>query len=134
MTLNPFGNRLIFDFSPVKLAIPTRAQSGHLTASASRSNTFIGRLLQLPTASLAGHAIAPRHPQPAIPKPKEAGRNVEVMWLLSRLAPDHKTIADFRKDNGLAPRKVCARFVELCREMGLFATASVAIVAASSKR
>src|SRR6478672_5987722 len=58
---------------------------------------------------------------------REAGRNVEVMWLLSRLAPDHKTIADFRKDNGLALRKVCARFVELCREMGLLATASVAI-------
>src|SRR6202035_4498609 len=50
-----------------------------------------------------------------------------VMWLLGRLAPDHKTIADFRKDNGLALRKVCARFVELCREMGLLATASVAI-------
>src|SRR5712672_741555 len=49
---------------------------------------------------------------------REAGRNVEVMWLLGRLAPDHKTIADFRKDNGLALRKVCARFVELCREMG----------------
>jgi hypothetical protein len=48
------------------------------------------------------------------------------MWLLGRLAPDHKTIADFRKDNGLALRKVCARFVELCREMGLLAT-SVAI-------
>jgi hypothetical protein len=47
--------------------------------------------------------------------------------LLGRLAPDHKTIADFRKDNGLALRKVCARFVELCREMGLLATASVAI-------
>jgi Transposase domain (DUF772) len=56
---------------------------------------------------------------------REAGRNVEVMWLLGRLAPDHKTIADFRKDNGLALRKVCARFVELCREMGLLATASV---------
>jgi transposase len=55
----------------------------------------------------------------------EAGRNVEVMWLLGRLAPDHKTIADFRKDNGLALRKVCARFVELCREMGLLATASI---------
>jgi ABC-type phosphate transport system auxiliary subunit len=50
---------------------------------------------------------------------REAGRNVEVMWLLGRLAPDHKTIADFRKDNGLALRKVCVRFVELCREMGL---------------
>ena len=49
------------------------------------------------------------------------------MWLLGRLAPDHKTIADFRKDNGLALRRVCARFVELCREMGLLATASVAI-------
>ena len=58
---------------------------------------------------------------------REAGRNVEVMWLLGRLAPDHKTIADFRKDNGLALRKVCARFIELCREMGLLATASVAI-------
>jgi transposase len=58
---------------------------------------------------------------------REAGHNVEVMWLLDRLAPDHKTIADFRKDNGLAPRNVCARFVELCREMGLLATASVAI-------
>jgi hypothetical protein len=49
------------------------------------------------------------------------------MWLTGRLVPDHKTIADFRKDNGLALRKVCARFVELCREMGLLATASVAI-------
>jgi hypothetical protein len=58
---------------------------------------------------------------------REAGRNVEVMWLLGRLAPDHKTIADFRKDNGLALRKVCARFVELGRAMDLLATASVAI-------
>src|SRR5229473_2062093 len=58
---------------------------------------------------------------------REAGRNLEVMWLLGRLAPDHKTIADFRKDNGLALRKVCARFVELCRQMGLLTTASVAI-------
>jgi transposase len=58
---------------------------------------------------------------------REAGRNVEVMWLLGRLVPDHKTIADFRKDNGTAIRKVCARFVDLCREMGLLAKASVAI-------
>src|SRR6266849_4227812 len=58
---------------------------------------------------------------------REAGRNVEVMWLLGRLAPDHKTIADFRKENGPALSKVCARFVELCRAMGLLATASVAI-------
>ena len=45
---------------------------------------------------------------------REAGRNVEVMWLTGRLVPDHKTIADFRKDNGPAIRKVCARFVALC--------------------
>ncbi|HET9359699.1 MAG TPA: IS1182 family transposase [Vicinamibacterales bacterium] len=58
---------------------------------------------------------------------REAGRNVEVMWLTGRLVPDHKTIADFRKDNGKAIRQVCARFVELCREIGLLTTASVAI-------
>src|SRR3989337_163384 len=58
---------------------------------------------------------------------REAGRNVEVLWLTGRLVPDHKTIADFRKDNGPAIRKVCARFVELCRAMGLLTTASVAI-------
>ena len=58
---------------------------------------------------------------------REAGRNLELLWLLGRLAPDHKTIADFRKDNGAALKKVCARFVELCREMGLLTTASVAI-------
>jgi transposase len=58
---------------------------------------------------------------------REAGRNVEVMWLTGRLVPDHKTIADFRKDNGTAIRKVCARFVALCRELGLLTTASVAI-------
>ena len=58
---------------------------------------------------------------------REALRNVEVMWLTSRLAPDHKTIADFRKDNGGAIRQVCARFVALCRAMGLLTEASVAI-------
>ena len=58
---------------------------------------------------------------------REAGRNVEVIWLLGRLVPDHKTIADFRKDNGAALRKVCARFVEVCRQMGLLATTTVAI-------
>src|ERR1700750_1954566 len=58
---------------------------------------------------------------------REAGRNVEVMWLTGRLAPDHKTIADFRKDSGSAIRKVCARFVALCRMMGLLTQASVAI-------
>ena len=58
---------------------------------------------------------------------REAGRNLEVIWLLGRLAPDHKTIADFRKDNGPAIKRVCAQFVELCRQMGLLAKASVAI-------
>jgi len=58
---------------------------------------------------------------------REAGRNVEVMWLTRRLIPDHKTIADFRKDNGPAIRKVCTQFVALCREMGLLMSTSVAI-------
>ncbi len=58
---------------------------------------------------------------------REAGRNVEVMWLTGRLSPDHKTIADFRKDNGGAIRKVCARFIMLCRRLDLFADVSVVI-------
>jgi transposase len=58
---------------------------------------------------------------------RETGRNVEVMWLMGRLVPDHKTIADFRKDNGRAIRQVCTRFIALCRTMGLFTEASVAI-------
>ena len=58
---------------------------------------------------------------------REAGRNVEAMWLTGRLVPDHKTIADFRKDNGPAIGQVCARFVALCRQLGLLAKASVAI-------
>src|SRR6202158_2784961 len=58
---------------------------------------------------------------------REAGRNLEVMWLTARLVPDHKTIANFRKDNGPAIRNVCAQFVALCRELGLLTQASVAI-------
>jgi transposase len=58
---------------------------------------------------------------------REAGRNVELMWLTGRLMPDHKTIADFRKDNGRAIRQVCGQFVALCRKLGLLNTASVAI-------
>ncbi len=58
---------------------------------------------------------------------REAGRNVEAMWLTGRLTPDHKTIADFRKDNGLAIRQVCGRFVALCRCLGLLTETSVAI-------
>ena len=49
------------------------------------------------------------------------------MWLTRRLVPDHKTIADFRKDNGPAIRKGCARFVALCRQLGLLADAGVAV-------
>jgi hypothetical protein len=49
------------------------------------------------------------------------------MWLAGRLVPDHKTIADFRKDNRPAIRKVCAQFVAVCREIGLLTKASVAI-------
>lgn len=58
---------------------------------------------------------------------REAGRNVELMWLTGRLAPDHKTIADFRKDNGPAIQAACAQFVVLCRQIGLFGAALVAI-------
>ena len=52
---------------------------------------------------------------------REAGRNVELMWLLGRLAPDFKTIADFRKNNTKAIRRVCREFVLLCRKLDLFA-------------
>ena len=58
---------------------------------------------------------------------REAQRNTELMWLTGRLAPDFKTIADCRKDNGAAIRAVCARFVVLCRQLGLFTRAVVAI-------
>lgn len=58
---------------------------------------------------------------------REAQRNVEVMWLTGQLAPDFKTIADFRRDNGAAIRKVCREFVLLCRQLGLFSQALVAI-------
>ena len=58
---------------------------------------------------------------------REAQRNVELMWLTGRLAPDFKTIADFRKDNGEAIRKVCREFVVLCRRLNLFSEAIVAI-------
>ena len=58
---------------------------------------------------------------------REAGRNVEVMWLTGRLIPDHKTIADFRKDSGPGIKQVCVQFIELCRLMGLLTQTSVAI-------
>jgi len=58
---------------------------------------------------------------------RETARNVEMMWLTGRLAPDFKTIADFRKDNGPAIRSACRQFVALCRSLNLFAHAMVAI-------
>jgi transposase len=58
---------------------------------------------------------------------REAQRNVELIWLTGRLAPDFKTIANFRRDNGPAIRAACAQFVMLCRQLGLFTRAVVAI-------
>jgi transposase len=51
---------------------------------------------------------------------KESHRNVELMWLLERLRPDFKTIANFRKDNGKGIKNVCRKFVELCRQLNMF--------------
>jgi transposase len=58
---------------------------------------------------------------------REAQRNLELMWLTGRLAPDFKTIADFRKDNGAPIRGVCREFILLCRRLELFSQAIVAI-------
>jgi transposase len=57
----------------------------------------------------------------------EAQRNVELMWLTQNLKPDFKTIANFRHQNGAALRKVCRQFIEMCRQLDLFAHALVAI-------
>jgi transposase len=57
----------------------------------------------------------------------EAQRNVELMWLTQHLKPDFKTIASFRHQNGAAVRKVCRQFIEMCRQLDLFAHALVAI-------
>jgi transposase len=58
---------------------------------------------------------------------RECNRNLELMWLTGRLAPDFKTIADFRRDNGSGIRNVCSRFITLCRDLKLFSQAIVAI-------
>ena len=58
---------------------------------------------------------------------REANRNVEVIWLMGRLAPDHKTIANFRTSNATAIRKTCAQFIELCRRIGVLNGGCVAI-------
>jgi transposase len=57
----------------------------------------------------------------------EAQRNIELMWLTGKLAPDHKTVANFRKDNGPAIQAACAHFVVLCREIGLFTQTMAAV-------
>ena len=64
---------------------------------------------------------------------REAGRNVELMWLTERLAPDFKTIAEFRRNNGGAIQLVCREFVILCRKLALFEEAFVAIDGAKFK-
>ncbi len=58
---------------------------------------------------------------------REAGRNVELMWLLGRLAPDFKTIADFRKNNGKGIKNTCRAFIDICRQLNMFTDAVVAI-------
>jgi transposase len=58
---------------------------------------------------------------------RESQRNVELMWLTGRLAPDFKTIADFRHDNGVGIRNVCRRFVAMCRQLKLFSQVIVDI-------
>ena len=58
---------------------------------------------------------------------QEARRNLELMWLVGRLAPDFKTIADFRAENAAAIRNVCREFIVLCRRWNLFTEATVAI-------
>jgi transposase len=63
---------------------------------------------------------------------REAQRNVELMWLTGKLAPDHKTIANFRKDNGPSIQAACAHFIVLCREIGLFTQAVAAVGPAAS--
>jgi transposase len=64
----------------------------------------------------------------------EAQRNIELMWLTQRLAPDFKTIANFREDNGEAIRNVCRQFVVLYQQLDLFSDAVVAIDGSRFKR
>lgn len=58
---------------------------------------------------------------------RECQRNIELMWLTGRLAPDFKTIADFRRDNGAAICAACAQFIVICRGIGLFTRPLAAI-------
>ena len=65
---------------------------------------------------------------------REAQRNIELMWLIGRLAPDFKTIADFRRNNGVGIRNVCKRFIAMCRQLKIFSQAMVAIDGSSLKQ
>lgn len=58
---------------------------------------------------------------------REAGRNIELMWLIGKRVPDFKTIADFRHDNASAIQMACQRFVAICRALGLVGGGMVAI-------
>ena len=58
---------------------------------------------------------------------RECQRNIELMWLTGRLAPDFKTIADFRRGSGKGIRNACRQFVTICRRLKLLASASVAV-------
>jgi len=64
---------------------------------------------------------------------RECLRNIELVWLTGRLMPDFKTIADFRKENGEAIRRVCREFVVLCRRLESSAKRALRSMAASSR-
>lgn len=70
---------------------------------------------------------APNRVQSSRRLERECQRNIELLWLTGHLVPDFKTVADFRKDNGEAIRKVCREFVALCRRLDLLGDASVAM-------
>jgi transposase len=65
---------------------------------------------------------------------RECQRNIELIWLTGQLAPDFKTIADFRKDNGQAIREVCREFVALCRKLDLFRQRASPLMDRSSRQ
>lgn len=74
------------------------------------------------------------HRIPSSPRlEREAGWNVELMWLTGRLVLDHKTIADFRRDNGPGIRRSCAQFVKLCRRLGVLKGPALPSTGASSE-
>ena len=86
----------------------------------------------------AAEAVHLRLPQPGPVEPAAGARgraqSSKLMWLTGRLAPDHKTIADFRKDHGPAIQAVCAQFVVLCRRSACWRQAVARSMAASSRR